>query len=125
MKNLFRKLTAGLLAVALTSGLAFGLTTVLDGIGLGSTTAPALTACGGGSPTIVGNDMAGTVTTGTSATGCVVTFNVAKSAVPACVVTHQVAPATSTPAYSVTATAITLVQASQSTVKFNYVCVGL
>lgn len=125
MKNLRTKLLSGLLALICSAGIAFGLTTTLDGIGFGSSAAPALTSCGGGTPTIVGNDLAGVVTTGTSATGCVVTFASAKSAVPACVVTHQVAPATSTPAYSVTATAITLVQASQSSVKFNYVCVGL
>lgn len=126
MKNILTKLVSSIAALAITAGISFAAYQAsVDGIGLGSTTAPALSGCGGGSPTISGNDMAGTVTTGTSATGCVVTFNSAKSAVPNCVVSHQVAPATSTMAYSVTATAITVVQANQSGVKFNYVCMGL
>jgi hypothetical protein len=126
MKNFWTKLASAALALVASAGLSFAVyQSSVDGIGLGSTTAPVLTGCGTGSPTIVGNDMAGTVTTGTTATGCVVTFNSAKSAVPACVVTHQVAPATSTPAYTVTATAITVVQASQTGNKFNYVCMGL
>ena len=85
---------------------------------------PALTSCGTGSPAISGTDSAGTVTAGTSATGCVLTFSTAYNAVPYCVVTSQVAPATSTPAYSVTASAITWVQASQSGNKFDYICVA-
>lgn len=87
-------------------------------------TAPALTSCGSGSPAITGNDFAGTVTMGTSATGCVITFNTAYVSAPVCVATSQVAPGTSTPAYSVSATALTLVQASQSGNKWDYVCVA-
>ena len=85
---------------------------------------PTLSSCGTGSPAISGTDSAGTVTAGTSATGCIVTFSTAYAAAPYCVVTSQVAPATSTPAYSVSATAITWVQASQSGNKFDYVCVA-
>jgi len=85
---------------------------------------PALTSCGTGSPAISGTDSAGTVTLGTSATGCVITFSTAYAAVPYCVATSQVAPGTSTPAYSVSATAITLVQASQSGNKWDYICVA-
>ena len=87
-------------------------------------TAPALTSCGSGSPAISGTDWAGTVTVGTSATGCIVTFNTAYTGVPYCVVSSQVAPGTSTPAYSVSATAITWVQASGSGGKFDYICSG-
>lgn len=87
-------------------------------------TAPALTSCGGGTPAITGNDFAGTVTLGTSATGCVITFNTAYVSTPVCVATSQVAPGTSTPAYSVSATALTLVQASQSGNKWDYVCIA-
>lgn len=85
---------------------------------------PALTSCGTGSPAISGTDSAGTVTAGTSATGCVLTFAAAYTAVPYCVATSQVAPGTSTPAYSVSATALTLVQASQSGNKWDYICVA-
>lgn len=89
-----------------------------------STTAPTLSSCGTGSPAVSGTNFAGTVTTGTNATGCVITFATAYVGVPYCVVTSQVAPATSTPAYSVSATAITLVQASQSGNKWDYICVA-
>jgi hypothetical protein len=85
---------------------------------------PALTSCGTGTPAISGTDSAGTVTAGTSATGCVITFAAAYVGVPYCVVSSQVAPGTSTPAYSVSATAITLVQASQSGNKWDYICVA-
>lgn len=90
----------------------------------GHTGTPALSSCGTGSPAISGTDTAGTVTTGTNATGCVITFSTAFNAVPYCVATSQVAPATSTPAYSVSATALTLVQASQSGNKWDYLCVA-
>jgi hypothetical protein len=90
-----------------------------------SSAAPVLTSCGGGTPTIVGNNFAGTVTTGTSATACTITFTAGTySATPACVVVSQTAPGTSTPAYTVSSTAITLAQASGSGIIWNYVCVG-
>ena len=50
--------------------------------------APALTSCGGGSPTNTGGtDLAGTVTLGTTATGCVITFNQAYTSAPHCLPT--------------------------------------
>ncbi len=87
-------------------------------------TAPTLTACGTGSPTVVGSNVAGTITAGTSATGCVATFATAFALAPSCVVTSQTAPATTTPAYSVSASAITIVQTSTSGNKYDYVCVA-
>lgn len=87
-------------------------------------TAPTLTSCGT-SPSILGNDWAGTITLGTgSPTGCVATFGTAFVAAPACVVTSQTAPATTTPAYSVSTTAVTIVQAANSSNKYDYVCVA-
>ncbi len=88
------------------------------------TTAPTLTSCGTGSPAVTGTNTAGTVTAGTSATGCIITFATAYVTAPVCVVSSEVAPGTSTPAYSVTASAITLVQASQSGNKWDYICVA-
>lgn len=87
-------------------------------------TAPALTSCGGGTPAISGNDFAGTITVGTSATGCVATFNTAYVSAPSCVVVSETAPATTTPAYSVSTTAITIVQTSTSSNKYDYICVA-
>lgn len=87
---------------------------------------PALSSCGT-SPAITtgSSDYAGTITTGTGTpTGCVITFSVAYGAAPACVVTSRTAPATSTPAYTVSTTAITLTQAAVNSVVWDYVCVG-
>lgn len=123
MKNLATKLTSGVLALVLSAGVAFGFTTILDGIGRGSTTAPALTSCGT-SPAITGNDLAGTVTMGTgSPTGCVITFNSAKTAAPNCVVTWRSNIAAM--AYTTSTAAITLTQTGTSSNLVDYVCVGL
>lgn len=123
MKRIFSKFSAALVALAFSAGLAYSLTTVLDGIGLGSTTAPALTSCGT-SPAITGTDLAGTVTLGGSATGCVITFNTAKSAAPHCVVTWIATPLASQ-SYVTTASAITLTQTSTSNNVVKYICIGL
>lgn len=123
MKNFGTKLISGALALVLSAGIAFGLTTILDGIGIGSTTAPALTSCGT-TPAIVGTDLAGTVTMGTSATGCIITFNAAKSAAPHCVVTWIATPLASQ-SYTTSTTAITLTQTSASNNVAKYICIGL
>jgi len=87
-----------------------------------SGTAPALTSCGT-SPTISGGDMAGTVTMGTGApTGCVITFAVAYSSAPHCVVTWRATPL-ATQSYAVSTTAITLTQVATSSNVVDYVCV--
>lgn len=85
---------------------------------------PVLTSCGTGSPTVTGTDLAFTVTQGTTTTGCVATFAQAFTATPVCVAVNQTAPGTSTPAYTVTATAITFVTASTSGEIWNAHCIG-
>jgi hypothetical protein len=82
-------------------------------IATAQTTAPALTSCGGGSPAITGTDTAGIVTMGTSATGCVITFNVAYTGTPYCVVSWIATPLASQ-SYATSNTAITLTQTSTS-----------
>ena len=84
---------------------------------------PVLTSCGT-SPSITGTDLAFTITQGTTATGCIATFSTAFSAAPVCVAVNQTAPGTSTPAYTVSATAITLVTASTSGELWNVHCIG-
>lgn len=123
MKFTSRVLPAALAALIAATAVSYGAFTFSTDriIGTG-VAAPAVTACGTG-PAIVGTDLAGTVTAGTTATGCVITFNVPKTTAPFCVVTSQTAPATTTPAYSVSATAITWVQTSTSSNKINYFCV--
>lgn len=83
-------------------------------------TAPALTSCGT-SPSIVGTDEAGTVTMGTSATGCVITFNVAYTGVPHCVVNWVATPLASQ-SYVVAAASITTTQTSTSNNVLTYIC---
>lgn len=85
---------------------------------------PALTSCGGGSPTVTGSDFAFRVTQGTSATGCIATFATAFNAIPTCVAVNETAPGTSTPAYSVTTTAVTLVTASTSGEIWDVICIA-
>jgi len=85
---------------------------------------PVLTSCGGGSPAVTGTDLAFTVTQGTTATGCVATFAQPFTAAPVCVAVNQTAPGTSTPAYTVSATAVTLVTASTSGEIWNVHCIG-
>lgn len=121
MKKIFCAVAALLFSAGLAAA-AFNLG--FDGkfMPQGSGTAPALTSCGT-SPAISGTDTAGTVTLGTGTpTGCVITFNVAYVGVPYCVVTSQTAPATTTPAYSVLAASITIVQAANSSNKYDYFC---
>jgi hypothetical protein len=87
------------------------------------TTAPALTSCGT-SPTISGTDTAGTVTMGTGTpTGCVITFNVAYTTAPHCVVTWIATPLASQ-SYVTSATAITLTQTATSSNVVKYMCMA-
>ena len=127
MKNILTKLVSSVAALAVTAGLSFAAYQAsVDGIGLGSTAAPVLSACGT-APTIVGNDMAGTVTTGTcTPTGCVITFNSAKSSAPVCIVEPIVlAPVLAAASYATSATAITITQTGTNSVVYKYICMGL
>lgn len=89
----------------------------------GQTTAPALTSCGTGSPSISGSDTAGTVTMGTNATGCTITFNVAYTTAPHCTVTWRATPLASQ-SYTVSASALTLTQTSTSGNLADYTCIA-
>ena len=86
-------------------------------------TNPAVTSCGGGSPVARGTDTAGEITMGTSATGCVMTFNQAYNSVPFCAVTWENTPL-AVQSYSVSATALTLVQTSTSGNKASFHCIA-
>lgn len=90
-------------------------------IATAQTTAPALTSCGTGSPAITGTDEAGIVTLGTNATGCVITFNVAYTGTPYCVVSWIATPLASQ-SYVTSNASITLTQTSASGNKAQYIC---
>lgn len=85
--------------------------------------APAVSACGTGSPSISGTDNAGTITVGTSATACTLTFDHAYNAAPHCVLSDRslIADLTS---YTVSASAIALTMTSNSGNLIDYVCSG-
>jgi len=94
----------------------------------GGAVPPVLTSCGGGSPTVVGSNTAGTVTMGTTATGCVLTFATTGAAyafvtAPICLVTWRATPLASQ-SYTVSNTALTLTQTSTSGNLADYVCVA-
>lgn len=92
-------------------------------IATAQTTAPVLTSCGGGSPAIVGTDTAGIVTMGTTASGCIITFNTAYTAAPFCVVSWIATPL-ATQSYVTTNSAVTLTQAPTSGNVVQYHCIG-
>lgn len=122
MRNLFKKLSSALAAVLVTSALSYAAFTISADRIMGQGTAPALTSCGGGSPAISGTDLAGAVTMGTSATGCIITFNVARATAPYCVVSWIATPLASQ-SYVTAATGITLTQTSTSSNQVRYICI--
>ena len=79
--------------------------------------APKITACGT-LPVITGTDRGGTVTVGSAATGCTITFHIALLVVGSCTVTSQAGIALT---YSPSLTGIVVTGALSST-KINYVC---
>lgn len=84
------------------------------------TTLPALTTCGT-TPSIIGNDTVGKLTTGSAATTCTVTFTAAYNVAPACVVSAQ---GTATqPTFTTSTTALTMSVDIASTV-YNYICMS-
>jgi hypothetical protein len=91
----------------------------------GSTTAPVVTACGTTPATSSGaSNSNGTITEGTTSTGCTLTFSgAAHSNNWDCVISYQTAvPATLT--YSTTTTALVIAHGSVSSPKFTYHCMG-
>lgn len=79
---------------------------------MGSSTNPVISGCGT-SPTVNGDDSHGYVTVGSvSATGCTITFANAYPARPQCNVTNETMSLTSAFGYTVSASAITVTQAT-------------
>lgn len=83
---------------------------------------PVLSACGGGSPALnaTANDNTGTITEGTTATGCVMTFAATKPVAPVCQVTSPNGTAYTSVATSTTA--LTIVNGSASGNVYTYRC---
>lgn len=85
--------------------------------------APALSACiTGGSPTLVGTDVAGTITAGTTAsTSCVVTFGRAYVTAPDCIVSWKTGPLAAM-SWVTSTTALTITQTSNASSQISYIC---
>ena len=86
---------------------------------------PVLSGCGTGAIfSVTSNGVHGTVTEGTSANGCTLTFPGSFANPPDCVISFQTQfPAVLT--YSTTTTSLIVVNTSGSSQKFSYVCMGL
>lgn len=82
------------------------------------TASPVITSCGT-TPTIVGNDTVGKITTGSGATTCTITFTQAYAVAPACILAPQ--GNLNFPTYTTSTTAITATVDVASTV-YNYIC---
>ncbi len=87
-------------------------------------TAPGLTSCGGGTPSIVGSDSAGNITIGTGATqSCTVTFASAFLVAPACFVNGNNTAVTYIGTQTTTILTITSSADMDSDV-VSYICIG-
>lgn len=86
-------------------------------------TAPAVSSCGTGSPSVTGSDIAGQITTGTSATTCTLTFKTAYAAAPGCVMSDKTLVSHIT-SYTVSTSAIVLTMTSNSGDVISYICIG-
>lgn len=85
-----------------------------------TTASPVLTTCGT-TPTIVGNDTVGKLTTGGTATTCTITFTTAYNVAPACIIQPQ--GGTVYPTFTTSTTAITITVDVAATV-YNYICLS-
>lgn len=88
------------------------------------TGSPTLTGCGSGSPAVLGSDVAGTITEGTSSTSCGLTFAQPYLATPYCLVVPASIVAVTPFQFQVSAVQMTITSGSSSSQTFNYICIG-
>ena len=84
---------------------------------------PVVISCGT-SPTVTGNDIAGTITPGATAAGCTITFGTPYTNAPSCVVSQRTGSLVNALSYTVTKSALTLTETSFTSI-FDYHCIGL
>lgn len=87
---------------------------------LATSTAPSISACGTGSPTVSGSDSFGTVVAGTVATTCVINFGVTWGAAPRCMASSGTAISSLT--VSATTTQLTIGGTALGGDTINWVC---
>lgn len=93
-----------------------------NGILSTSSTRPTISSCGS-SPSVVGDNFAGTVTVGSVATSCTVTFAPAFTNTPSCVVSFQSSLAGES--YSKTTSALTITATGLGGTLVDYHCIGI
>jgi hypothetical protein len=121
MKKILSGIFAVALALASIASPALAASVSIDGKLIAAGAPPVLTSCGT-SPAIVGSDLGGKVTMGTgSPTGCVITFAQTHGVAPNCLVVWAGTPLAAQN-YTVTTTAITLVQTGTSSNIVFYFC---
>lgn len=106
-----------------TSGLYFGTGFVGVSKHLVAGTGTVVQSTCGTSPSIAtgSNDLAGTITTGSGATTCIITFAAAYAAAPACQISAEGTAVR--PTYTTTTTTINMSVSIASTV-YHYICIG-
>jgi hypothetical protein len=87
-------------------------------------TAPSLTFCGTGSPSIVGSDIAMIVTVGSSTGTCNVIFKVPYTNPPSCAISDRAANVTNALTYSVFTSSISLVKTAMGGDIIDIHCTG-
>lgn len=86
---------------------------------------PTIGTCGGGTPTVTAGstDVAGSFTTGTTATACTLTFKIAYTTAPFCVA-QDITATVRLLSYTVSTTAIVATMTSNSGDVVHYICYG-
>lgn len=117
--------TRNLFMVASSTATATTTAFRVDNVGhiFASSTNPVLSSCGTG-PTMVGSDQHGTVTAGSAANGCTVTFGVPYPSAPTCTVADETQSVVNAFAYTVSATAITVTETGLGGTLFDFICFG-
>jgi len=97
----------------------------IDNVGhiYGTTTSPVLSGCGT-SPTMVGGDSWGTVTTGSGANGCTITFANVFTTAPSCTVTNRSMSLVNAMSYTISSSSLVVTQTGLGGALLDYHCFG-
>lgn len=114
-------------AFTIASSTATATTTLfrIDNVGhiYASSTSPVLSGCGT-APSMKGSDTWGEITIGSTASGCTLTFGIAWSVAPVCVISNQSMSVVNAMTYTISTTALTLTMTSSGGDKIDYICHG-
>lgn len=99
---------------------------LFNGSIVSSGTVPVLSSCGSSPSLSTGSDnFAGTITAGSTSTGCTLTFaSGGFTNTPTCVISNQSMSVANALTYTVSTTALTLSETGLGTSKIDYICIG-